>query len=331
MVAIGGMMAWKGADFFLHGFSTGPTPQNAPSVANASPSAHAAQWQQDVLRKFDGAAQQAKSGAPIAAEVQVDEAAAEMEDARIQSQIAASDFFSRASDELDGILKAKTGSDTSSARDDAQSTERGLPQDAANGRLFEHVTQARIELAIIRSAQQPLPPGIDFASDADARAGNTAAKSPPTSDPADSIASPVDLPADPPLNPKLSLPAGHVAIESPRTLAANDLLNPTTFGGNFLDATLLPDMAEILLPPETRAFSDDVRVENLTIAGGSQTLDGIHWHNVTFIDARLRYEDGPLDLQSVQFVRCTFGFPSDARGAKIANAIALGQTTLFIQ
>jgi hypothetical protein len=74
-----------------------------------------------------------------------------------------------------------------------------------------------------------------------------------------------------------------------------------------------------------------VRVENLTIAGASQTLDGIHWRNITFIGTRLRYEDGQLDLQNVRFVHCTFGFPSDARGAQIANAIVQGQTSLTIQ
>ncbi len=331
MIAIGVVTAWKGAELFLHGFSSGPMPDNAPSGVNASLSTHAAQWQRDTLSKFDDAARQAKSGAPIAAEVQVDEAAAEMEDARVKSRTASNDFFSHASAVLDRILNAKVSSETSSGSDDAQSAEQGLPPDAGTGRLFEHVTQARIELAAVRSAQEPLPPGTELASDAETRAESTAAQSAPAGDSANGIASPLDLPADSPLNLKLNLPAEHIAIHGPRTLAANDLLDPAVLGGNFLDATLLPDMAEILLPPETRQFSDNVRVENLTIAGGSQTLDGIHWHNVTFIDARLRYEDGPLDLQNVRFVRCTFGFPSDARGAQIANAIALGQTTLKIK
>ncbi|MGA9883609.1 MAG: hypothetical protein WBQ34_07815 [Candidatus Acidiferrales bacterium] len=331
MIAIGGVMAWKGADFFLHGFSTGPTPGNAPSGANTLLSTQAAAWQRDVLSKFDQAAQLSKSGDPIAAEVQVDEAAAEMEDARVRSQIAQNGFFSRASAELDHILNAKKGSETSSNSDEAKSAEQGLPPDAGTGRLFEHVTQARIEIAIMRSAQEPLPPGTDFASDAEARAESTVARSSAAGGSANAIASPVDLPADSRVNLELNLPAGHIAIHDPRTLDANNLLDPARLGGNFLDATLLPEMSEILLPPETRQFSDNVRVQNLTIAGGSQTLDGIHWHNVTFIDARLRYEDGPLDLQNVRFVRCTFGFPSDARGAEIANAIVLGQTTLKIQ
>lgn len=331
MIAIGGVMAWKGAEFFLHGFASGPAPKVERTGANASLSTQSAPWQQDVLSKLNEAAQQTKSGDSIAAEVQVDEASAEMEDARVRSQIARNDFISRASGELDLILNATTGSDRSRNGGDAQSAEQGSPEDTRTGRLFEHVTQARIELAIVRSAQEPLPRGIEFAADAEERAESTAAKSAPAGDPASGIASPLDMPPDSPVNLRLNLPAGHIAIHSPRTLSANDLLDPAALGSNFLDATLLPDMAEILLPPETRRFSDNVRVENLTIAGGSQTLDGIRWHNVTFIDTRLRYEDGPLDLRGVRFVRCTFGFPSDGRGAQVSKAIALGQTRLTIQ
>jgi hypothetical protein len=49
------------------------------------------------------------------------------------------------------------------------------------------------------------------------------------------------------------------------------------------------------------------------------------------VGTRLRYESGELDLQNVHFVRCRFGFSSDERGARLANAIALGQTSISIQ
>src|ERR1700721_2919692 len=48
--------------------------------------------------------------------------------------------------------------------------------------------------------------------------------------------------------------------------------------------------SEVLLPPSTRNFNDNVRVEGLTIEGASQPLDGVRWKNVTFIGMRLRYE-----------------------------------------
>jgi hypothetical protein len=51
---------------------------------------------------------------------------------------------------------------------------------------------------------------------------------------------------------------------------------------------------------------------------------------VTFIGTHLRYEGGELDLQNVQFVRCRFGFPADARGAALANAIATGHKTFSV-
>jgi hypothetical protein len=109
------------------------------------------------------------------------------------------------------------------------------------------------------------------------------------------------------------------------------VLDPSSLGGDTIDATLMPETLEILLPPSTRLFVDNVRVQNLTIEGASQTLDGIHWKNVTFVGTRLRYESGELDLQNVHFVRCTFGLPTDQRGARLANAIALGRSSITIE
>ncbi len=40
--------------------------------------------------------------------------------------------------------------------------------------------------------------------------------------------------------------------------------------------------------------------------GGSQVLDGIHWHHITFIGAHIIYDGGDLDLEDVRFVNCTF-------------------------
>jgi hypothetical protein len=125
--------------------------------------------------------------------------------------------------------------------------------------------------------------------------------------------------------------SGRVNIAAPHQVAADHLVDPTTFKGDYVDATLMPDTSEILLPPASRLFADNVRVENLTFEGASQTLDGVRWHNVTFVNTRLRYEDGELDLQNVHFVRCTFGLPSDPRGARLATAIALGQSTFVIE
>jgi len=121
-----------------------------------------------------------------------------------------------------------------------------------------------------------------------------------------------------------SVPAsGGFVLDSPRQIAAKQTLNPATLRGKYLDGSRLPELSEILVPPSSRALADNVRVEDLTIAGPAQTLDGIHWRNVTFIDTRLRYEGGGLSIQNVSFIRCRFGLPNDQRGAQIAGAIAL--------
>jgi hypothetical protein len=169
-----------------------------------------------------------------------------------------------------------------------------LNQRPDDTRLLEHVTLARIALAELESSlASGVPSGGQGGSAEDSR-------------------------------------GKHVSINAPREISAGQTLDRKAFGGNYLDATLMPDTAEILLPPYSRAFADNIRVENLTIAGASQTLDGIRWRNVTFMGTRLRYEGGELDLQNVRFVRCRFGFPADARGAALANAIATGHMTFSV-
>jgi hypothetical protein len=122
-----------------------------------------------------------------------------------------------------------------------------------------------------------------------------------------------------------------VAIGLPREVTAGETINAASFGGRVVDASLMPDSSEILLPPSSRSFANNVRVENVIMEGAAQTLDGLHWRNVTFVGTRLRYEGGDLDLQDVQFVRCRFGFKTDDRGARLATAIAQGKTTIAIQ
>jgi hypothetical protein len=116
---------------------------------------------------------------------------------------------------------------------------------------------------------------------------------------------------------------GSFALYSPRHLAANQTLDPATLRGKYLDGKPLPELSEILLPPTSRSLADNIRVEDITLAGAAQTLDGIHWRNVTFVGTRLRYEGGGLSLQNVRFIGCRFGLPNDERGARIATAITL--------
>jgi hypothetical protein len=130
--------------------------------------------------------------------------------------------------------------------------------------------------------------------------------------------------------PTAQRPERHIAFGEPRSVAADHVFGPGQAGGDWLDARSISDSEEILLPPSSRLLVDNVRVENLTMEGAAQTLDGIHWKNVTFIETRIRYEGGEVDLRNVHFVRCTFGFSTDGPGSRLANAIALGQPSIVI-
>ena len=182
--------------------------------------------------------------------------------------------------------------------------DRVLAAGSSDTDMLDHVTQMRVALAELRSSQ------------------NGGAEAPVASGGIAPIATNAA---------GANRGVNKVSIDAPRELEADSLLDPATLGGKYLDATFMPDTSEILLPPATRAFTDNVRVENLTIAGAAQTLDGIHWRNVTFIGTHLRYESGALDLENVRFVNCRFGFPSDDGGARLANAIALGKTSITIE
>ena len=202
-----------------------------------------------------------------------------------------------------------------------------------NSVLLQHVTQARIELATFRSALDwPQSAGkalstAPLAKDSEAlpleRTGtNEASMAPSNGRLGAGLANRNKATSSGP-----AADATSVAIFFPRKIAPNTTLNPAALGRAYLDARALPEAAEILVPPERRSFEDNVFVEDLTIAGGAQKIDGIRWANVTFVGTRVQYEKGPIDLENVRFVRCTFGFSAGERGARLADAIALGQTT----
>jgi hypothetical protein len=258
-------------------------------------------WESDVLGALQSAAAQGAAGNVTAGEVEVDRAASIVMSARMQGQKVSPEFYARSLKALDEVLKTK----------------------ADNSRLLEHVTQARIELADLRSAQ----PASDLST------GTAANK-----DQAPSLNTYPGATETPLLNvgPGAQAPhavtiPGHVVLSSPHALSAQSMLDAGSIGGDYLDATLMPESSEVLLPPSTRNLNDDVQVEGLTIEGASQTLDGVRWKNVTFVGARLRYEGGQISLQNVKFIRCRFGFNTDERGARLADAIALGQKSIEIQ
>jgi hypothetical protein len=307
-------------------------------------------WQRDVIVALDEAQRHASEGDATETNVAVDRAASIVIVARLRSQPTPPDFFDDALAKLDQILAAYH----------------------TNSRLTAHVTDARIELAELRSSIEPVPPGTPSSLNIDellvatatgATAPPSSAASEPSGPPgapsssASSAANQRPSASSPVSNSKsatnsssagnstsahnsssasnsksaTNVAPGQVFVGAPRILAIGAVLNPASLGGNLLDATSMPSSAEILEPPPSRIFADNVHVENLTIAGAAQTLDGIHWKNLTFIGTHLRYEGGEVDLHDVRFIHCMFGFPSDDRGGRLATAIARGQTTVVIE
>jgi len=280
-LALVGRLAWQGWRYFSRPEESAPVAVATAPAPNAEGDGVFAPWEHNMLVSIDTAAREAQTGQMVAAEMDIDRAALIATDVRLASRVTQADFFAVALGALDRVPTTESG--------DAD--------------MLDHVTQARVALAELRSSQ---------GGKAETPAGG------------DQLATVATNPAAKKRDEK------KISIDAPRELDADSLLDPSTLGGTYLDATFMPDTSEILLPPATRAFADNVRVENLTIGGAAQTLDGIHWRNVTFVGTHLRYESGELDLQNVRFVNCRFGFPSNASGARLANAIALGQTSVTI-
>jgi hypothetical protein len=291
-------MAWKGFQQVLRWSGhASPAPASQPgSNGVARPSDP---WQRDVVESIGAATLEAQAGNITRAEMAVDRASSLIEAATIEARRGAPDFFELAIEGLDGTLRPHPD----------------------NERLVEHVTLARIELAQLRSLvagprdATKVRANPDTTNDAAFAASNRSAEPPGASAPVSEDGGTNDR---------------HVEMGTPRSVAADHVFDPSAAGGDWIDARPLPETAEVLLPPATRLLVDNVRVQNLTIEGAAQTLDGIHWKNVTFVGVRVRYEDGEVDLRNVHFLRCTFGLTTDERGARLASAIALGQTSIVI-
>ncbi len=293
-------LAWQGAQRILDPAKMAGS--DAPHFFTRPPSDRpgVAAWQTALSDTLEQAVAQGTGGNITAAEMQTDRAATILMSSRMQAQAATSEFFEHTVRELDRVLRTHPD----------------------NARLVEHVTLARIELAQLRSAQAVAPDAVGAGGGAAAKNENATGTA--TSNSATDVGPGAQAPHE------VSVP-GHVIFAAPRALSANELLAPGALHGNYVDATLMPDTSEILLPPSTRVMADGVRVDGLTIAGAAQTLDGVRWKNVTFIGTRLRYEGGEVSLQNVRFTNCTFGFSTDDRGARLADAIALGQRSFVMQ
>lgn len=76
---------------------------------------------------------------------------------------------------------------------------------------------------------------------------------------------------------------------------------------------------EMLAPPSRFFEKSKNVVQKLMIANATQTLDGIEWDSVTFVNVRIKYAGGTTRLKDVRFVNCTFEVPRDSSGNRIAE------------
>lgn len=78
-----------------------------------------------------------------------------------------------------------------------------------------------------------------------------------------------------------------------------------------------------------------VRSEFILLGGstgfpGGWKLDGVRMKNVIFKDTEITYEEGPLEMQNVHFVNCTFNVSKRPNGLNFATSVlASGPATTF--
>jgi len=125
------------------------------------------------------------------------------------------------------------------------------------------------------------------------------------------------------------LPDDRTALAASRKLALNSHTRTGDFFLPVVDGYGLPKGAEFLVPP-SQLLASDVWVEDLTLVGGTQTLDGIHWRDVMFIRSHIRYQGGELELRNARFVNCTFEIAKTGRGEDVARYITLDSPVLAL-
>jgi hypothetical protein len=97
------------------------------------------------------------------------------------------------------------------------------------------------------------------------------------------------------------------------------------FGASVFPVYVHGDLFKPVLPAK---LSNNIVIDGPAVFIGmvpdaTQTLDGIHWVNgVTFVNMRIRYNGGEVELNNVRFVNCIFELPPSNRGAQLALAVA---------
>jgi hypothetical protein len=97
-----------------------------------------------------------------------------------------------------------------------------------------------------------------------------------------------------------------------------------------VDNSAMQPGQEIIAVATRSLDRDPVIIKGPILIGATQTLDYINWEDVTFVNTHIRYKGGPVRLRNVRFVNCTFDFPNNDIGAKMAEYAALEPKSLSL-
>lgn len=126
------------------------------------------------------------------------------------------------------------------------------------------------------------------------------------------------LPGEPVLQPQ----SGHSLFQAPK-----NVLNQGTAKLSFVGVTDSPNNAQFraINEPDLNA-SKKTNVAFLILDDGDLLLDGVYMKNVIVENSHVIYRGGPVVLQNVTFVNCTFDVVRQAAGQDFAEKL-LGPTT----
>jgi hypothetical protein len=101
---------------------------------------------------------------------------------------------------------------------------------------------------------------------------------------------------------------------------------PTQYARQTFDFRFVKDDALKVSP----AAQGTITFESVNIINAQIPLDGVRWHDVTFVNSHVIYRGGFTELQNVRFVNCTFEVPPTQAGVKVVDYAALDRGQLTI-
>jgi hypothetical protein len=94
---------------------------------------------------------------------------------------------------------------------------------------------------------------------------------------------------------------------------------------------LAPNEPAIELGPGYESTLTNTEFNKGIIQGGSQVLDSIRWSNATFVNTRIIYHGGPVYLENVKFLHCTFEISIGKAGDSVLRFASIDPTDVSTQ